>query len=236
MKNRLFTILISLLFVAAINADYTLGQAAGPPDISVSVALLDGNGNPSNAFLLGQQINVVISLENVGSEAVITSEGFTDKDFHLQLQFYDPNEDVITATHPTGLPDPPPPPVQLIQGELIQVELVEVLPAGWLWTVDPFDAHDFYALIQGGSYSVNALIATRTYPLGALQTNAGTTYAALSASDWSGKLESNSVNFTIIADLDADNYYHPVPEYTMDQVQIILHILEQPHILKQLEI
>lgn len=208
MKNRLFTMLISLLFAAAAS---TMGQAAGPPDISVSVALLDENGNPSNAFLLDQQINVVISLENVGSEAVITSEGFSAKDFHLQLQFYDPNGDVITATHPTGLPDPPPPPVQLIEGELIQVELVEVLPAGWLWAIDPFDAHDFYTLTQGGSHSVTALIAMRTYPLNALQTNGGTTYVALSASDWSGKLEPNSVNFTIIADLDADNYFYPLP-------------------------
>ena len=72
MKNRLFTMLISLFFVAAINADDTMGQVAGPPDISVSVALLDENGNPSNAFLLDEQINVVISLENVGSAAVIT--------------------------------------------------------------------------------------------------------------------------------------------------------------------
>jgi hypothetical protein len=210
MKNRLFTILISLFFVAAINADDTMGQVAGPPDISVSVALLDENDDPSNAFLLDEQINVVISLENVGSEAVFTSEGFSTKDFHLQLQFYDPNGDIITATHPTGLPDPPPPRVQLIQGELIQVEMVEVLPVGWLWAVEPFDAHDFYALTQGGSYSVKALIAMRTYPQSALQTISGTTYAALSSSDWSGKLESNSVNFTLIADVDADNYYYPV--------------------------
>ena len=207
MKNRLFTMLISLLFAAAAS---TMGQAAGPPDISVSVALLDENDNPSDSFVLGEQIKVVISLENVGNDVVNTSEGFSSDDFHLQLRFYAPNGDVITATHPSGLPDPPPPSVQLIQGQLVQVELVEVLPVGWLWAVDPFDAHDFYILTQGGSYSVKAHIAMRTYPQSVLQTTTATTYAPLSGYDWFGRLESGSVKFTLIADADADKYYFPV--------------------------
>ena len=207
MKNRWFTVLISLLFAAAAS---TMGQAAGPPDISVSVALLDENDNPSDSFVLGEPLKVVISFENVGNAAVNTSEGFSSDDFHLQLRFYAPNGDVITATHPAGQPDPPPPSVQLIQGNLVQVELIEVLPIGWLWAVDPFDAHDFYTLTQGGSYSVKAHIAMRTYPQSVLQTTATTTYAPLSGYDWFGRLESGSVAFTLIADADADNYYYPV--------------------------
>ena len=114
MKNKPFAILIGLLLVAAINTEGTMGQSAGAPDIAVSVALLDENDNPSNSFLLEEQIQVAISLENVGSAAVITSDRFSGNDFYLQLRFYDSNGNIITATHPEGLPDPPPPRVAVV--------------------------------------------------------------------------------------------------------------------------
>ena len=165
MKKTALSILVSLVVIGAISPGHAIAQDApicrtqavvspGGPDMCVSVVLKDTAGNLKDSFLLGEDIMVVISMENVGSEDIITSDGFSAQDFHLLLTL---------PRLPTGMPDPPPPPVRLINGQLVQVEKVEVLPVGWDWTVDPFNAYDFYSLTQG-SYTVKAVIPMRTYP------------------------------------------------------------------------
>jgi len=230
MKKRLFNTLISLVSVVAVSIGSGMAQEIplcktrallGPegPDICVSVVLGDVSGEdvliPRTSFLLGEPIKVVISLENVGNKDIFTSQGFSDKDFRLLLHFTytrpDGKKELITANLPTPTHEPPPPRVKLIKRKLAQVEGVEVLsgpPTRWVWTLDPFNAPDFYSLDRVGKYSVATFIAMRTYPASAVQTSSEA-YARLNTSDWSGVLESNAVKFSIVGDVDGDGYCYP---------------------------
>ena len=232
MKKRLLSILIGLVFIVGANVSAGMAQGLpicktqallGPdgPDMCVSVVLGEVAAEDpltvitKDSFLLAEAIMVVVSLENVGSEDIFTSKGFSAKDFRLDLHFTytrpDGKKELITANLPTPEHEPPPPRVKLKDRKFVQVEEVEVLdgpPTRWVWTLDPFNALDFYSLDRVGRYSVKTFIAMRTYPASAVQTSSEA-YAPIGSSDWSGVLESNSVDFTIMGDVDGDGYYYP---------------------------
>lgn len=223
MKRILFTTLISLVFIAGMNVDPGVVQAAtqcrtqavmspGGPEICVSLVFLDQDGNATDSYALDDKVMARISLENVGEGDIITSKNFSQKPFHLLLHFYDPDGKLITAEHPIGAPDSPPPLVKFVGGKLDQVEAIERLnggtlnddevEGGWVMTVGPFNVHDFYLLAKSGDYMAKAVISMTAYPESALLP--GSKYAKLDSAYWSGTLESNMVDFTIVAG-DSDN-------------------------------
>ena len=208
MKKILFSISLGLLLLGGISTEHGLAQDATPPDMSVSLILLGPGGESSHAFMVDQPITVLLSLENIGSEDVITSKDWhEDTDFHLLLTFVGPDGKVIPPTHRMSLSDPPSPAVKLINKKLVQVEAVERLEPGWRWVLDPFDALDFYPLDKAGKYSVVARIPFRTYTQ--VLPFSGEEYAPIRAPDWTGVIESNKVNFSIISDADNDGYCFP---------------------------
>jgi hypothetical protein len=167
----------------------------------------------------GDPINFVISLDNVpltGDGAdVITSKGFSERDFHLLLYFTyigpDGIEQLITATNPGYVDEPEPPRRDPSSGE--QVEPVEILGSGWILTVglpDPIDARDYYSLSRAGKYSVKAVISLRTYPSDAVEYILGAPHVPIGTPEaWSGDIVSNTVYFSILTDADGDGYYYP---------------------------
>jgi len=208
MKKILFSISLGLLLLGGITTEHGLAQDATPPDISVSLIMLGPGGESSHAFMVDQPITVLLSLENVGSDDVITSKDWhEDTDFHLLLTFVGPDGKVIPPTHRMSLSDPPTPAVKLINKKLVQVEAVERLEPEWRWVLDPFDALDFYPLDKAGKYSVVARIPFRTYTQ--ILPFSGEEYAPIRAPDWTGVIESNKVNFSFISDADNDGYCYP---------------------------
>ena len=211
MKRTLLSILISLAIAAGISTGHALAQTGTPPAINVGVALLDKNGNPSNTFVLDDGvINVVISLENVGSD-VIMPTWVEEQDFYLNLEFYGP-DGLINAEHPTGMPENPPPLVKLIGTELLQVDEVKVYPSGYALEVEPFNALERYGygLTKGGSWWVKAIVHARIYLAGDVVEKEGAKYAYIPNATWEGKRESRPLYFTLITDADGDGYYYPV--------------------------
>lgn len=209
MKTKTWVFLISLMVILGTGYNPGMAQAADPPVIKVSVALLDADLK----FLLNEDIRIVMSLENVGSE-VITSEGFSARDFHLELHFThiraDGTEALYTAIVEEDIVEPLPPKPVLQNSVFVQVETIERLPADWVLTLDPFIARQFYTIDQAGKWRVKAVIKMRTYPPGDVQSPVGQPeYVPLGASDWSGDIESAAVAFTILTDADSDSYYYP---------------------------
>jgi len=179
------------------------------PDICVGLALLDASGNPSNSFAWYEDIMVVVSLENTGSEEIITPAGFKDRDFHLDLWFTDPAGNLIRADAFGGLPDPPPP--LLIGNE--QLERVERVPGtdpGPPWQIsvgldaaDPsvvgFNLRAYYGnLFQPGDYTVKVRFPLSTYSQSAVQEIRGVEYAPIVTTDWSGSLVSATLQFSLV--------------------------------------
>ena len=156
------------------------------------------------AYIPGDKINVVLTLQNAGEDVIITSKGFRDKPFHLFLIFTDPDEKIVTSKllRDTYMQDPPPPPVFAIGGNLVQVEPVEILPRDWVLSITIPNAHDYYPLLKGGSYSVKAIIPMRTYrDVEYTDTNAvpPVDYSLIDHYNSQGALESNIVNFSLSA-------------------------------------
>jgi hypothetical protein len=156
------------------------------------------------AYIPGDKINVVLTLQNAGEDVIITSKGFRDKPFHLFLIFTDPDEKIVTSKllRDTHMQDPPPPPVFAIGGNLVQVEPVEILPRDWVLSITIPNAHDYYPLLKGGSYSVKAIIPMRTYrDVEYTDTNAvpPVDYSLIDHYNSQGALESNIVNFSLSA-------------------------------------
>jgi hypothetical protein len=204
---------ISLLIAGVICSP----TAQADPDIGVGVVLTDTAGNIKDSFQVGEEIIVVMSLDNMPDEDepridIPTSAGFSNKKFHLMLQFINPDKELITAINQTGSGDAPPPLSIPIVGTtiILQAEEVEVLEAGWAIKVDPpFNAHDFYNLDKPGKYTVKAVIPMRTYPAAAVQIIKGKKIAELVDKDFEGFIASTSVPFSIEAmpgdyDYDAD--------------------------------
>ena len=206
MKKIFLGLSMSLMLI--FSAGY--GHAADPPEVNVSVALLDAD----SIFVLNEDIQIVMSLENVGALEVITSEGFSAKAFHLELHFThiraDGTEELYTAIVEEDIIEPLPPTPVLQNSVFVQVETIERLPFDWVLTLDPFSAQQFYTIAQAGKWRVKAVVGMRTYPPGEVEGPVGQPeYVPLGASDWSGDIESAAVDFTILTDADKDNYYYP---------------------------
>ena len=179
-----------------------ISNASNSPAVGVP---LTGTGlQPLNVGLVadkttynaGDPISVVLTLQNPGGE-LITSKGFKDKPFDLYLIFTDPDGKVITSQllQDTNFQDPPPP-------RATNLEPVERLEAGWVQSLNIPDAHVYYPLSKGGSYSAKAMIPMRTYPdIDYTDTNVDppVDYSRIDYRNSEGALESNTVNFTLVA-------------------------------------
>lgn len=216
MKKMIWSIVIGLLLIAGSNIDEAVAQS--PPNIKVSLAFNPLKSRLQNRllYLAGDPIEIVLSFQNRGEEE-ITSKGFRTKPFHLFLVFTGPDGQGIIATKfeegSTGDDAPPPPvvPVEDVQGrvELLQVEPVEKINAGWKLTVTLPNAHAYYTLSNPGNYSVKAVIPMRTY-LGIDQTIDSVDYSNIDRYKWKDALQSNTEYFTLVADKDNDGYSYPV--------------------------
>jgi hypothetical protein len=192
-----------------------VSNASNSPAVGVP---LTGTGlQPLNVGLVlyqttynfGELIKVTLTLQNPGGE-IITSKGFKDKPFDLYLIFFDPDGKTITSQllQDTDLKDPPPPRVFVLpSGELApNLDPVEKLEAGWVQSVNIPNALAYYPLSKGGDYSVTAMIPMRTYP-DIDYTDSGTEtnphppvdYSWIDHRNSEGALESNIVNFTLLA-------------------------------------
>jgi hypothetical protein len=197
---------LGVLICAAIAAGN--GMAQTPPNIKVALAL------EKATFYPDEPIKIVMTLANQGGN-IITSKSFLDEDFHIFLRFTGEDGIDIASNElkDMKLPDPPPPRVLRIDGNLVQVEIVEVL-AGlgelepWVLSMTIADARNHYSLTKGGKYLVKAVIPMGTYP--GYETVSGMKYARIDSANWSGALESNTASFTLVADADGDGYYYPL--------------------------
>jgi hypothetical protein len=210
MKTQIWVLLISLVAILGTWYNPGMGQAADPTDVSVSVALLDAD----STYLLNEDIQIVMSLENTGALEVITSEGFSAKDFHLELHFTyirdDGTEELYTAIVEEDIVEPLPPKPVLKEGEFVQVETIERLPAGWVLTLDPFIAQQFYNIARAGKWRVEAVVGLRTYSPGDVESPVGQPeYVPLGAAVAAGDTRSGPVEFSVLTDADSDNYYYP---------------------------
>jgi len=207
MKKLFFVVLSIMVWTSGMTTGDAMAQADAPA-INVSLAL-----NQSTPYVPGAPIQIVMTLANTGSD-VITRKGFSDTDFYLFLIFTDPDGQVITSNKlsETNTLTPPPPRVFVVDGHLVQGELIETLDGDWKISFE-FDARAYYPLPnKGGLYTVKALIPMRAYPQTCSQPiGSGTdSWAPIDCADiWYGAIESNTVSFTQIADADKDEYYYP---------------------------
>ncbi|HVP80105.1 MAG TPA: hypothetical protein VMV04_19665 [Thermodesulfobacteriota bacterium] len=215
MRTLIWSVLIGLVLIVGINVEEAAAQSAS--DIKVSLALAGNRPEAQNRFvyLTGDQVEVVLSFQNTGGE-VITTKGFSAKPFHLFLVFTGPDgRGIIAKEFEQGPPgnDPPPPPVIPVEVEtgrveLLQVEPVEKVNAGWALTVTLPNAHAYYTLSSPGNYSVKAVIPMRTY-LGIDHTIDNVDYSRIDQYKWKDALQSNTETFILLADADGDTYYFP---------------------------
>jgi hypothetical protein len=213
MKTLIRSVLVGLVMMVGLNVDEAVAQS--PPDIKVGLSLTGSQSPDRLLYLMGDQIPIVLSFQNRGGEE-ITSKGFRTKPFHLFLIFTGPDGRGIISQKfeegSTGDDAPPPPviPVEVIQGtvELLQVEPVEKVSAGWELTVTLPNAQAYYALSNPGNYSVKAVIPMRTY-LGIDQTIDSVDYSEIDQYKWKGALQSNTEYFTLAGDKDNDGYSYP---------------------------
>ena len=223
-KKILLSLIIGFMTVCWVTVAVGLAQN-DPPKISVSLAtnkliyLLDDPGTPQAD---PEKIQMNLSLKNDDLTDIITSKGFSALPFHLMLTFIDPDGKGITTKEirESLSGDPPPPPVLPVGGELVQAEPVEILPDGrpggvssdpnpWTLSLNIPDAHAYYSLTKAGRYSVKAIIPMRTYPPPIDYTVSSVPYERIDSSTWAGVIESNTVNFSLLADADGDGYYYP---------------------------
>ena len=220
---------ISMIFLGG-TAISDLRAQGTPPDIKVSLALSGSrapnrlvyffDNNPTTPQPDTDPITVVLTVQN-GASQVFTAQGFKDTKFNLYLTFIDPDGKAINATELENLlhHDAPPPHVISVDidndgnPELVQVEAVETLEGGWTVKMT-FDATKYYALPKPGKYSVKASIHMRTF-YRIDHTVSGTDYSELknyggtTGVKWEGSIKSNSVEFSLLADADADGYSFP---------------------------
>ena len=185
-----------------------------------------GQSPPLNAYLVldkstyfpGDPIEVTMHLGTLEQGEVVTTENFSGKPFHFYLQFTGPDGKVTAAKFfaEAGSAGPLPPRVLDIGGVLVQVEPVEILEAGWGLSITFPDALEYYHINQGGGYSVKAVIPMRTYD--SYVTHPQFNYSELELVKWKGVIESNVVDFTLVADFDGDNYYAPLDYGSNDEV------------------
>jgi len=214
MRKILFNLLIVTAFAVAVHIGLGAAYGGTPPEMKVSLSFVDQDDNPidKDVFVLGQDSRIAVYLQYVGQDSLVASEIFARKRFHLCLLFTyvgpDGKEKLITAENREDAGDPPPPRVKLVDGQFLQMELVEVF-AGWVWKV-AFNVEDHYTLPGAGNYSVEAVIPITTYPGWALQTIKDKKYAQITDADWVDPIGSRSISFSIVTDADGDGYCFPV--------------------------
>jgi hypothetical protein len=206
MKKTLFTILTGFLaFVTVLHINGGVALGGEPPDnIRVSVVLLSPDlSSTADAFGPIDPIYAQVSIK-VSDEPLFTTARFEERDFHLDLYFTlirsDGTRELITADFPND-PVLRPPRIETETG--IQVEAVRELPAGWVWTVGPFDVKEWYSL-KAGMFSVIVRFPFATYPESVLEQSLGLIYAPIDSSDWTGRIGSVPVDFKISGEFCAD--------------------------------
>jgi hypothetical protein len=216
MKN-IITIFGSCLLL--LWAGLALGHtpAENAPDITVSLELASPipgttyQGLP--VYYPGQALPFKLTFWNRSGE-IITSKGFSDREFRLLLVFTDPKGTVITTDQ---FPISKTPPAARVfvgaGGTLIPGDPIETLKPGWGWQYDLPDARTLYPLQKGGIYQVRAVIPMRT--CSSYSQSGSVNYSTEDRISWTGKLESNAVLFTLVADFDQDGYYYPLPAGTL---------------------
>ncbi len=214
MRKILFGLFIGLISMG-VSVGSGTAQTGTPPDIDVRL-VMDGS-----AYVLGSDIGMGITLENVGEDDVVVSEGFSEEEFHLFFHFTGPDGETIIADARTVGEDeggnPPPPPLIFRDNELLQAEPVDILagtlnapnPPAFIKTKTITDADSYYALTKAGCYSVKAIIPIRTYT-GISQSIGDEDFAELTSFLYQGDLESNTVKFCLISDADGDGYSYPI--------------------------
>jgi hypothetical protein len=182
-------------------APWQAAVAANIPELTVALAL----NKPVYQFNTpGDPIQVTLALKNISGHDVLTSRGFVDEPFHLLLTFVSPQGKAIIATDAgqTG-GEGPPPQTLLVDGHLVQVDPVDILPPTFLLMVTIPDARAFYAVSAPGEYTVSASIPLRTY-LAVFKQAEGLNYAQLEATSFEGAITSNTVGFIVELDADGD--------------------------------
>ena len=191
------------------------GTGLQPLNVGLALAL------DKTTYNYGEPINLVLTLQNAGGD-IYTSKGFKGKAFELFLIFTDPDEKVITSNllNNSELQDPPPPIAFLLpSGELVpNLEPVEKVEAGWVLSINISNALNYYRLSKGGSYSVKAMIPMRTYPAIDYTDNRAVPpmdYSLIDHYNSQGALESNIVNFTLLAPVVPDHIDIKPPSSTI---------------------
>ena len=207
-KTLLIKLMIILMVAVSVSLTISVAAYGTPPEITVSLALTDSRTTNGLVYLLGDPIPFNLILRNNGSE-VITSRGFQAEPFHLYLMFKGPDGTIKAMKFGEEAMTPPPPNVIIdANGNPVQVEAVESILNGWIKGVTVPDARSYYALTKAGKYSVTAVIPMRTYAE-VYQTIDGISYAKIDPVLWQGALKSEPIEFSIVADADADGYYWP---------------------------
>ncbi len=77
MKKLLFSVLLSMIFFGiSVGSGKTLAQTL--PEIEVTLAM-----NKTEYLLGAEAIEIDITMENVGTDTIITSDGFSGEPLHL---------------------------------------------------------------------------------------------------------------------------------------------------------
>ncbi len=212
MKKILFFLALTLTFQGWVKITAVTAQGTAPA-LSISLVLNKARYvffNPPNPNYPDDPVEAELTIRNTGTTPIITPVGFSQSPFHLFLTFVDPNGKGVMATSlQSGGLEPPPPNVVLLDGVLIQVDEVEVLPVGFVKTVNIPDVRQFYSLIVPGRYSVKSTVPLRTYPK-ITQTVNGINYAEINSANFAGAVESNKLNFLLVTDADRDGYFSDV--------------------------
>jgi hypothetical protein len=208
MKKILSFLLLMLIFHGWVKTEAVMAQGTAPA-LSINLVLNKARYvffNPPNPNSPDDLIEAELTIKNTGGTPIITTAGFADGPFHLFLNFVDPNGKGILATQvKSGDVEPAAPNVVVINGALVQVEKVEVLPVGFVKTVNIPDVRKFYSLITPGQYSVKVIRPLRTYAT--FFSVSGVNYASLDSANFAGALVSNVVRFLLVTDADRDGFY-----------------------------
>jgi len=172
-----------------------------PPELTVGLSFNKTQYQFGDA---NDPLVATLVVRNVTGHEVLVSSGFTNRPFELLLTFRSPAGKGIVAEdvdHTGG--EGPPPTTALVNGYLVQVDPIDVLPATFSLTVTIPDARRFYTLPSPGDYTVTASVPLRTYQA-IFRTDGTVSYASLDAVRFQGAIVSNPVAITLIADADHD--------------------------------
>jgi len=200
--KRASLILAAALLVLGCSA---AAEAAPPPSVTVAVYL------DQTTALVGQPLNATVTVKNAGAEPFITTRGFMERRFDLDLVFTAPRGGEVRARAAVAAPTPKPPPVHYSNGVPLQVDPVETVPAGWTVAVGPFDVNAFYKLAKPGLWTVRAEFSLGTYPQ-VTHTIDGAPFAQIDTSDWQGTVTSGLVEVLLQADSDQDGHLYPTQD------------------------